>query len=114
MVASPQTREDMALFYGTKALWASVHEGAGPGTTGANEVTAAGYERKQVTWTGGTPDGVITAAELPYSLPAGNYTGIGLWTAKTGGQFVDGAMLSPAAQLAAAGDLLITPRFTQS
>jgi len=105
------TRETLAVHFGTLGTWISVHTGVGPGTTGANEATGGGYARRQTTWAPGTSDGIVTGSEVTFSLPAGTYTWIAVWSAATGGTLLATAELSPNAPLAATGELLVTPRF---
>lgn len=108
------TRESLAVAYSGLGTWISVHT-ADPGSTGASEATggAPAYARKQTTWTAGASDGATTGSQVTFDLPAGTYTYIGIWTAATGGTFIDRAAIT-STTLGAQGQLLVTPTFTQS
>lgn len=89
--------------------WISLHSGD-PGTSGLNEVTAAG--RQQTTWSpssGGTANGTQVVFQ---SVPAGTYTHYSVWTSGTsgGGTFRWGFELSPGVTLSDVGTVLMTPR----
>lgn len=107
-LAVPATRESAALAVSALGSWISLHT-ATPGSTGASE--AAGTTRRQTTWTGGTADGTVAGSQVTHSAaPANTYTHYGIWSAQTGGTFVDGNALSPGAvTIAAATDILFTP-----
>ena len=68
--------------------WVSLHSGAVPSST--NEITFAGYERKQVTsWQYGTA--AARAIVQTEAVATGRWTGIrsiGWWTAETGGSLI--------------------------
>lgn len=96
-IAGAQGKENAAVGYVGGALYASLHT-ADPGATGASEITGGSpaYARKAVTWTAGAVDGVATATLAgPFDVPASTtITHIGLWTAASGGTFIDKAALS--------------------
>lgn len=94
------------------APWVSLHTG-NPGSTGANEATGAPYARVQATWVSGTT-GTLTAAMVSVPAPAGAYTHGGLWTASSGGTFIDGVALNPAITLGGSGSINVTPAYTQT
>jgi hypothetical protein len=114
-IAATATREALAVHYGTQGTWISVHT-ASPGATGTTGEASGGspaYARKQTTWTAGASDGVVNGSQVTFDLPAGTYTHIGVWSAVTGGTFVDSATIT-STTLGAQGQLLVTPTFTQS
>lgn len=112
-IAVNTTKEALATAYAGLATHASLHTG-NPGTTGANEATGGGYARKALTWTGGTADGVTSAAQVEFDVAAGTYTHIGLWNAATGGTFVDLYDIPTDIVMSLAGKIRVTPTFTQS
>lgn len=67
-----QTKEDLAVLYGTKATHAAAFT-ADPGalgtTTPASEVTGGTYARKALTWAAGGVDGQVTASAT-FDIPA--------------------------------------------
>lgn len=89
--------EVQAVSYtGAATLYLSLHT-ADPGSTGANEVTGAGYARQAITF-GNPVSGVAanTAALSYVNMPAAVITHLGLWDAPTGGNFrQSGAWSSP-------------------
>jgi hypothetical protein len=115
-IAGAQGKESAATGYTSQALYASLHT-ADPGATGASEVAGGSpaYARKAVTWTAGGVDGVATATLAgPFDVPADTtITHIGLWTAASGGTYVDKAALS--ATFASQGTLEVASlTYTQS
>lgn len=82
-------RENLAIAYGQAAAWGSLHT-ADPGSTGANEVAGGLYARLALTWTPGGTDGNISVT-VTFDAPNGTVvTHIGVWTAASGGSFLDG------------------------
>ena len=84
-----------------------------PGSTGANEVVAAGsgYAPKPVTWQPaavepGTGRGKITGDPITFDVPAGNIAFYSVWQGST---YLYGKALNPAVTLSAAGKVTITP-----
>ena len=116
-IATAQGRENAASGYVAAATHMSLHT-ADPGATGVNEVTggAPAYARVALTWSAGTVDGVYTATlASSFNVPASvTITHVGLWTAATGGTFLDKAAVTAAA-FTSQGTLDITSvTFTQS
>lgn len=112
-LAVPATREAAALAISGLGSWISLHT-ASPGSTGASE--AAGTTRRQTTWTAGPVDGTVTGSQVTHTAaPANTYTHYGIWSASTGGTFVDGNSLSPGSvTVSAATDILFTPTINVS
>lgn len=105
-------KETLAVAYGSAATHVSLHTG-NPGTSGASEVSGGGYARKPITWTAGTSDGVVTGS-VTIDVPASTtvtYTGV--WTALTGGTFLDAASVTSQA-FASAGQYTVNLTFTQT
>lgn len=109
-IGVPQTKEDVAIYYGSLGAFISLHTGD-PGSTGANEVSGGSYARKQTTWTGGAVDGSIAGSAVTIPVPAGTFTYAGIWSAATGGRFVDKIAIS-STQLGAPGEIVVTPAVT--
>jgi len=112
-IAVNATKEALASAYAGLATHASLHTGA-PGTTGASEATGGSYARKALTWTGGAADGATTAAQVEFDVPAGTYTHVGLWTAATGGTFVDFFDLPTDIVMSVPGKIRVANTYTQS
>ncbi|WNN95002.1 hypothetical protein SEA_MAGRITTE_25 [Microbacterium phage Magritte] len=112
-IAVNATKEALAAAYAGQATHASLHTG-NPGTTGANEVSGGGYARKPLTWTPGASDGATAAAQVEFDVPAGTYTHVGLWSALTGGVFVDLYDIPTDIVMSVAGKIRVTPTYTQS
>lgn len=112
-IAVPATRQSLADNYKTLGTFISLHT-ADPGTTGASEATGGSpaYARKATTWTSST-GGVLNGSQVTIDVPAGTYTFIGLWSAATGGNYIDKAAITSTA-LGAQGQILVTPSFTES
>lgn len=114
MPTANATKESAAVAVTNLGSWISVHTAA-PGTTGASEATggAPAYARKQTTWTPGASDGVVTGSEVTIDVPAGSYSGFGVWDAATGGNYIGGDTFTTAT-LNTQGQIKITPTYTQS
>ena len=105
-IATTQQKENLATAYANSAAYVSFHT-ADPGTTGANEVAGA---RAAITWTPGSTDGVITGTATGVVPNGTTITHIGLWTAASGGGFLDKA---PGAATST-GSVSVVLTFTQS
>ncbi|MFB7719323.1 hypothetical protein [Nocardia sp. NPDC056100] len=94
-------------------VYVSVHS-TDPGVTGANEASGGSpaYARVATTWAA-PANGQITGSQVTINLPAGTYAYAGLWSAATGGTFIDKVAIAPTT-LGAQGTLLITPTFSMS
>lgn len=96
-------------------VYVSLHT-ASPGTTGANEASGGSpaYARQATTWSAdSTDDGVRTGTQVTIDLPAGTYTHFGLWSAASGGTYIDGGTIA-STTLSAQGQIKVTPTYTQS
>lgn len=114
-IAVTSTKDALCAAYAniSTAVYVSVHT-ADPGTTGTNEASggAPAYKRVATTWSA-PANGQITGSQVTVDLPAGTYTHAGLWSAATGGTFIDKVAIA-STTLGAQGTLLITPTFTIS
>lgn len=113
-IATSQGKENLAVAYGTNAAYASLHS-ADPGTTGASEIAGGSpaYARKALTWAAGTVDGVVTAS-VTFDVPASvGITHAGIWTAASGGTFLDKVVAAYSSQTAQ-GTLTVNFTYTQS
>lgn len=113
-IATDQQREYLAIEYGNRATYASLHS-ADPGTTGTNEISGGtpAYARKPLTWTAGAVDGSVTATAV-FDVPANQpVTHVGIFSALTAGTFLDKQVVTYSTQ-AAQGTLTVNLTFTQS
>lgn len=99
-------------------LWLSAHTDD-PGDTGANEVTASGYQRIAIArsttaWsapgdgTGGVRE-ITSASNLTFPNPTANWgtiTHLGVWDASSGGQFLWSFQLPSPVSITAGGNPL--------
>lgn len=114
-IATNAMKEALATAYGTTGTYLSLHS-ADPGTTGSSEATGGSpaYARKALAWTPGASDGVNAAAAVTFDLAANQaVTHVGLWSAATGGTFLDKVAVTYATQ-AVQSTLTVTPSYTQS
>lgn len=114
-ISTNALKETLSTSYGTAAAYMSLHS-ADPGTTGTSEISGGSpaYARKPVTWTPGTSDGVNTATAVVFDLPPGTaVTHVGVWSAVTGGTFLDKAAMSVSSQ-ASQATVTVNASFTQS
>lgn len=111
-IAVNSTKETLATAYTALGAWVSLHT-SDPGSTGANEATGGSpaYARKQTTWTAGSSDGIVAGSEVSIDVPAGSFTHAGIWSAATGGNFIDKVAIT-ATTLGAQGVVKVTPTVT--
>lgn len=115
-IAVNATKEALADAYIALGAYVSLHT-ASPGSTGANEATGGSpaYARQQTTWSADTTDdGVRAGTQVTIDAPAGTYTHIGLWSAASGGTFIDGYDIPTDVVLSSQGQVKVTPTYTQS
>lgn len=112
-IAVNATKQTLANSYVGLGRWISLHTGD-PGTTGANEATGGSpaYARKQTTWTAGTT-GVSTGSSVTFDVKAGTYTYAGIWSASSGGTFVDKVAIGSVV-MSGQGQITGPPVYTQS
>lgn len=104
------TRQILADAYTGAGSYFSIHTGS-PGSTGANEASGGGYQRKQTTWGTGS-NGVTSGSQMQFDLPSGTYTNAGLWSGDApGGIFRDGCAMT-STMLSSPGQILLTPTIT--
>ena len=111
-IAVTATKNALAAAYAAQGSWLSLHTGT-PGSTGASEATGGSYSRKQTTW-GTAASSTVTGTEVTFDVPAGSYSHWGLWTAATGGTFLDGGALTATVTLSAPGQVKSPISYTQS
>lgn len=105
-IATAQQKENLSTAYANGAAYVSFHT-ADPGSTGANEIAGT---RALITWTPGSTDGVITGTATGTITAGTAITHIGLWTASSGGTFLDKA----AAAATSTGSVNVNLTYTQS
>lgn len=109
-IATAQQRENVAVNgYAAAATHVSLHT-ADPGTTGANEVSGGGYTRAPITWVPGPTDGQVTGTASVTTAAGVSITHVGLWSASSGGTFLDKA----SGVATSTGTVAVSLTFTQS
>lgn len=115
-IATNIMKENLADAYAAAAAYVSLHT-ADPGTTGTNEVSGGSpaYARKSTSsWGTDTTDDGIRTVTVTFDVPSGvTVTHIGLWTASSGGTFLDKATVASQA-FASQGTYQVTLTYTQS
>lgn len=113
-IATTGQKNTLASAYAAAGSWVSLHTGT-PGSTGASEATGGSpaYARKQTTW-GSASGGAITGSSVTFDVPLGTYSHWGLWTASSGGTFLDGGALSSSVTLSAQGQVVAPITYTQT
>lgn len=112
-IATNTEKQNLATQYGNNAAYASLHT-ADPGTTGTSEVSGGSpaYARKALVWTSGST-GTVTAT-VTFDVPTSTtVTFCGLWTASTGGTFLDKATVT-SQTFSAQGTYQLSLTYTQS
>lgn len=97
--------------YAAQGRWISLHT-ADPGSTGAGEVSGGtpAYGRKQTTW-GAPANGEMVGSKVSIPVPATTVVGAGLFTAETGGTYLDKFSV-PSTTVSANADIDVTPKVT--
>jgi hypothetical protein len=91
----------------------SLHSSS-PLTTGANEITGGSYVRVATTW-GAESGGVSLGTQVTINVPAGTTIAFfGIWTAASGGTYIDGGSLPASETYGGNGTYLLTPTYTAS
>ncbi len=111
-VATTAMKNALCTAYAQTGLWLSLHT-ANPGSTGASEAAGNGYARKQPAW-GAPAGGVVSAPEQEFDAGAGAYSHWGLWSAQSGGTFLDGGALTSTVTLSAPAKVKAPISYTQS
>lgn len=104
------TREALAVAYIGLGNWISLHT-EDPSTNGQNELTGGSYARKQTTWTAGASDGQAVGSQVTFDVPASTVKWAGIWSAASGGTFIDKIAI-PQTQVGAPAQVLVTPTVT--
>ena len=101
----------VTAYTGGTNRYISIHT-ADPTTSGGSEATGGSYARVATTWSAAS-NGTSTGTQVTINVPAGTYTYVGLWDAATGGNFLDKVAIT-STTLGAAGQILVTPTYTQT
>jgi hypothetical protein len=82
-------KNTLATAYGTAAAYGALFTTA-PGGSPGTEVTGGSpaYARKALTW--GSPSAGVITASATFDVPACTVVGTGVYTASTGGTYLDG------------------------
>jgi hypothetical protein len=111
-IATTGEKNSLATKYGTDAPYAALFSTAPSGSTPGTEVTGTGYARQAISW-GAASNGAITAS-VTFNVPSGQtVAGAGVYSAVTGGTYLDGGSLTSQA-FASAGTYTLTLTYTQS
>jgi hypothetical protein len=95
------------------AKYISLHS-ASPGTSGANEISGGSYARVATTW-GAASAGSAVGSQVVINVPASTTVEYwGMWTAASGGTYIDGGALPNNETYAGAGTYDLTPTYTAS
>lgn len=105
-------KNSLAAKYGTDAAFGALFTTA-PGATAGTEVAGGSpaYARKALSW-GAPANGVITATAT-FDVPACTVVGTGIFSAATGGNYLDGNTVS-SVQFTAQDTVTVTFTFTES
>jgi hypothetical protein len=111
-VSTTAEKNNLATKYGTDgayvALFSTVPSGGSPGT----ELTGGTYARVAAGW-GAASNGVISGSAT-LNVPSGaTVAGVGLFTASTGGTYIDGGSVT-SQTFGTAGTYTVTLTYTQS
>lgn len=109
-IATTTEKNNLATKYGTDAAFATLFSTAPSGATPGTEVP--GITRQALAW-GAASNGVITATAT-FSVGSGaTVAGAGVYTALSGGTYLDGGTLS-SQTFGSAGTYTLTLTYTQS
>lgn len=112
-IAVTTTQSSMCSAYAALGNCLGLATGA-PGSTStpSNEASGGSYVRVATTW--GTPSsGVMTGSAVTIAANAATYTYALLASATSGNNMIDNAEFSTAVVLSAAGEIVLTPSYTQ-
>ena len=114
MVVCTAQLNALAADYAADGAWIGLTTGPpGTGTTPANEASGGSYARVQTTWSSETT-GVQQGTPVTISAPAGIYTNAFLASAATGNNMIDNITFATPITLLAAGQITLTPIYTQT
>lgn len=100
--------DDALTATASAGAYISLHSGS-PGTTGANEITGGSYARAATTW-GAAAASSLTGSQVTLNVPAGTTIAyFGVWTAVSGGTYLEGGPLSAQETFGGAGTYDFTP-----
>lgn len=105
-IVTTTQKENLSTAYANAAAYVSFHT-ADPGSTGTNEIAGS---RALISWTPGSTDGIITGTATGTVANGTAITHIGLWTAPSGGSFLD----KSAAAATSTGSVSVSLTYTQS
>lgn len=111
-VSTTTEKNNLATKYGQDGVYIALFSSAPSGGTPGTELTGGTYARVAAGW-GAASGGVITASGT-LNVPSGaTVAGVGLYTAVSGGTYVDGASLTSQA-FGTAGTYTVSLTYTQS
>lgn len=112
-IAIPTSRQALANAYAALGSYLALCTGSpGTSTTVANEASGGSYARVATSWTAGS-GGVQNGSATTLNANAATYTYAALCSAATGNTQVDNCAITSTV-LSAAGQIVLTPTYTQS
>ena len=114
MVNCTATLNTLAGDFTGLGRWIGLTTGApGTGTAPANEASGGSYARAETTWSSETT-GVYQGTQVTISAPAGTYTNAFIASGATGNNMIDNLAFGTPITLLAAGQITLTPTYTQT
>lgn len=112
-IAVPATRQSLAAAYAALGDYFGLATGA-PGSTStpANEASGGSYAREATTWTAAS-GGVENGSAVTINANAATYDYAILCSGATGNTMIDNCAITSTV-LSAAGQIVLTPTYTQS
>lgn len=111
-ISTTTEKNNLATKYGTDGAYVALFSTAPSGGTPGTEISGGTYARVAAGW-GAASNGVISGS-VTINVPSGaTVAGVGLYTAATGGTYVDGAAVTSQA-FASAGTYTVSLTYTQS
>jgi hypothetical protein len=111
-ISTTTEKNNLATKYGQDAAYVALFTTAPSGGTAGTEVSGGTYARVAAGWSAPS-SGVITGS-VTINVPTGvTINGVGLYTAATGGTYVDGVTVT-SQNFASAGTYTVALTYTQS
>jgi hypothetical protein len=112
-IAVATTRQTLADAYKAIGVYVGLATGdPGTSSTPSNEASGGSYARVATTWTSST-GGVVNGSAVTINAAAATYTYAFLGTASSGNNMFDKCSIT-STTLSSAGQIIVTPSFTQS
>lgn len=108
MVATTTEKNSLATKYSTDTVYAALFTTAPSGSSPGTEVSGGSYARIAVSWS--APSAGVITASCSFNVPVTTVAGAGLYTALTGGTYLDGGAIT--SQSVQAGTYTLSLSFT--